>query len=114
MFGALCRSLIAPRYPPVSSVTQTLCATWPQAMLEHRCPVFIVEADVAAGVGSVRLSELKGLHVRALRPRDLDERGRRRLAGWAVRTAGSARALIRIVPQDHPAADAGVLARNVN
>ena len=38
--------------------------------LDPRC---IVEADVAAGVRSVRLSELKGLHVRVLRPAGLND-----------------------------------------
>jgi Permuted papain-like amidase enzyme, YaeF/YiiX, C92 family len=52
---------------------------------DARC---IVEADVAAGVRSVRLSELKGLHVRVLRPRHLDEGDRRRLAAWVVSRIG--------------------------
>jgi uncharacterized protein YycO len=51
-------------------------------------PRCIVEADVAAGVRSVRLSELKGLHVRVLRPRDLDDADRRRLAEWVVSRIG--------------------------
>jgi hypothetical protein len=51
-------------------------------------PRCIVEADVAAGVRSVRLSELRGLHARVLRPRDLDERGRRQLADWVVSRIG--------------------------
>ena len=51
-------------------------------------PRCIVEADVAAGVRSVRLSELKGLHVRILRPRDVDDADRRRLAAWVVSRIG--------------------------
>jgi Permuted papain-like amidase enzyme, YaeF/YiiX, C92 family len=51
-------------------------------------PRCIVEADVAAGVRSVRLSELKGLHIRVLRPRDVDASERRRLAAWVVSRIG--------------------------
>jgi hypothetical protein len=53
-------------------------------------PRCIVEADVAAGVQSVRLSELKGLDVRVLRPRALGEAERRRLANWVVSRIGDA------------------------
>jgi uncharacterized protein (DUF779 family) len=53
--------------------------------IDPRC---IVEADVAAGVRSVRLSELKGLHVHVLRPRELDQPDRRRLADWVVSRIG--------------------------
>jgi hypothetical protein len=51
-------------------------------------PRCIVEADVAAGVRAVRLSELKGLHVRVLRPTGLDELERRRLADWVTSRIG--------------------------
>lgn len=51
-------------------------------------PRCIVEADVAAGVRSVRLSELKGLGVRVLRPTGLHEMDRRRLADWVVSRIG--------------------------
>src|SRR5947207_15426012 len=47
-------------------------------------PPCIVEADVAAGVRSIRLSELKALHVRVLRPIGLNDMDRRRLADWVV------------------------------
>ena len=53
-------------------------------------PRCIVEADVAAGVQSVRLSELKGLDVRVLRPRGLGDAERRRLASWVVSRIGDA------------------------
>jgi hypothetical protein len=52
---------------------------------DARC---IVEADVAAGVRSVRLSELNGLQVRVLRPRGLNDRERRHLADWVVSRIG--------------------------
>ena len=55
--------------------------------LDPRC---IVEADVAAGVRSVRLSELKGLHVRVLRPAGLNDMDRRRLTDWVVSRIGDA------------------------
>jgi hypothetical protein len=53
-------------------------------------PRCIVEADVAAGVRSVRLSELKGLQLRVLRPTGLDDKERRRLIGWVVSRIGAA------------------------
>ena len=52
-------------------------------------PLCIVEADIAAGVRAVRLSELRGLHVRALRPTGLNEPERRRLADGVVTHIGA-------------------------
>ena len=51
-------------------------------------PRCIVEADVAAGVRAIPLSELKGLHVRVLRPASLRDADRRRLADWVVGRIG--------------------------
>jgi hypothetical protein len=51
-------------------------------------PHCIVEADIAAGVRAVRLSELSGLRVRVLRHRGLDDVERRRLADWVVSRIG--------------------------
>lgn len=51
-------------------------------------PRCIVEADIAAGVRAVRLSELKGLRVRVLRHGGLDDTQRRRLADWVVSRIG--------------------------
>jgi hypothetical protein len=56
-----------------------------EAAPDPRC---IVEADVAAGVRAVRLSELKDLHVRVLRPTGLDDIERRRLADWVTSRIG--------------------------
>jgi hypothetical protein len=56
-----------------------------EADVDPRC---IVEADVAAGVQAVRLSDLKGLHVRVLRPTGLDHVERRRLADWVTSRIG--------------------------
>ena len=53
-------------------------------------PRCVVEADVAAGVRAVRLSELTGFTVRVLRPRELDDAGRRRLTDWVVSRIGYA------------------------
>ena len=47
-------------------------------------PRCIVEADVSAGVQAVPLSEFKGQRVRIVRPLDLTETDRRRLADWLV------------------------------
>ena len=52
-------------------------------------PPCIVEADIAAGVRSIRLSELRALHVRVLRPIGLNDMDRRRLADWVVSRIGS-------------------------
>jgi hypothetical protein len=51
-------------------------------------PRCIVEADVAEGVRSIRLSELEGLNVRVLRPIGLTEALRSRLAEWVVSKIG--------------------------
>jgi Permuted papain-like amidase enzyme, YaeF/YiiX, C92 family len=51
-------------------------------------PRCIVEADVAAGVRAVPLSELKGLRLRVLRPTCLRDIDRRRLADWVVSRIG--------------------------
>jgi len=51
-------------------------------------PLCIVEADIAAGVRAVRLSELQGLRVRALRPTGLVDADQRRLADWVVSRIG--------------------------
>jgi hypothetical protein len=52
-------------------------------------PLCIVEADIAAGVRSIRLSELNALHVRVLRPIGLNDMHRRQLADWVISRIGS-------------------------
>jgi len=52
-------------------------------------PLCIVEADIAAGVRSIRLSELNALRVRVLRPVGLTDTDRARLADWVVGQIGS-------------------------
>ena len=52
-------------------------------------PRCIVEADMAAGVRSIRLSELDAVHVRVLRPTGLNEMRRRQLTEWVVSRIGS-------------------------
>src|SRR6266851_7396809 len=52
-------------------------------------PRCIVEADIAAGVRSIRLSELNALQVRVLRPIGLNDLDRSRLADWVVSRIGS-------------------------
>jgi hypothetical protein len=52
-------------------------------------PRCIVEADVAAGVRSIRLSELDALNVRVLRAASLDSTKRNRLAEWMTSRIGS-------------------------
>jgi hypothetical protein len=51
-------------------------------------PPCIVEADIAAGVRSIRLSELNALQVRVLRPIGLNDMHRRQLADWVVSRIG--------------------------
>jgi permuted papain-like amidase YaeF/Yiix C92 family enzyme len=52
-------------------------------------PPCIVEADIAKGVRSIRLSELNALRVRVLRPIALIDTDRCRLADWVVSRIGS-------------------------
>jgi Permuted papain-like amidase enzyme, YaeF/YiiX, C92 family len=58
------------------------------ALEEKPDPCCVVEADVAAGVRAVPLSEFKGLRVRVLRPTGLQEADRQRLADWVVSRIG--------------------------
>src|SRR5258706_3515769 len=51
-------------------------------------PRCIVEADIAAGVRAIRLSDLQGLNVRVLRPIGLSDAARGRLAEWIVGQIG--------------------------
>jgi hypothetical protein len=51
-------------------------------------PRCIVEADIAAGVRSIRLSELECMNVRVLRPIGLNDIDRARLAQWVVSRIG--------------------------
>jgi hypothetical protein len=51
-------------------------------------PRCIVEADIASGVRSIRLSELEAVNVRVLRPVGLNETDRSRLAQWVVGRIG--------------------------
>ena len=51
-------------------------------------PRCIVEADIAAGVRSIRLSELQGQNIRVLRPIGLNDAVRGRLAQWVVSQIG--------------------------
>lgn len=66
-------------------------------------PPCIVEADIAAGVRSIRLSELNALHVRVLRPIGLNDIDRCRLADCVVSRIGS----------EYDLAHAWVLGRNL-
>ena len=52
-------------------------------------PRCIVEADIAAGVRSIRLSELQAVHVRVLRPVGVSDVRRRLLADWVAGRIGS-------------------------
>src|SRR5919204_4516921 len=51
-------------------------------------PLCIVEADIAQGVRSIRLSELAGMNVRVLRPIGLSDAARGRLAEWVISRIG--------------------------
>ena len=73
-------------------------------------PRCIVEADIAAGVRSIRLSELQGQNVRVLRPIGLNDAARDRLAEWVVSQIGGeydlehawallARRFLRVAPK---------------
>jgi hypothetical protein len=82
-------------------------------------PRCIVEADIVAGVRSIRLSELKGLNVRVLRAVALNDTDRGRLAEWVVSRIGGeydlkhawvlARSFLRLPPKrDLPPASNGI------
>ena len=66
-------------------------------------PPCIVEADVAAGVRSIRLSELEARQVRVLRPIGVSDSDRRRIADWVVSRIGG----------EYDLAHAWVLGRNL-
>jgi hypothetical protein len=51
-------------------------------------PPCIVEADISAGVRSIRLTELDAVSIRVLRPIGLDDAQRCRLAKWVVSRIG--------------------------
>jgi uncharacterized protein (DUF779 family) len=52
-------------------------------------PLCVVEADIAAGVRPIRLSQINARHVRILRPVHLSDSDRRRVADWVVARIGS-------------------------
>jgi hypothetical protein len=52
-------------------------------------PLCVVEADIAEGVRSIRLSELNALQARVLRPIGLTGTDRARLADWVIGQIGS-------------------------
>jgi hypothetical protein len=66
-------------------------------------PRCVVEADIAAGVRAIRLSELNALDVRVLRPIGLNDMDRYQLADWVVSRIGS----------EYDLAHAWVLGRNL-
>jgi uncharacterized protein YycO len=55
---------------------------------ENPDPRCIVEADIAEGVRTVPLSEFRGQRVLVLRPTDLEQEDRRRLAHWVLTRVG--------------------------
>jgi hypothetical protein len=85
-------------------------------------PRCIVEADIAAGVRSIRLSELTGLNVRVLRPVALNDTDRGRLAEWVVSRIGGeydlkhawvlARSFLRLPPKSDLAPASSGLAQS--
>jgi uncharacterized protein YycO len=79
--AALVRGITRSRWTHVSMYVGPL-----EAGPDPRC---IVEADIAAGVRAVPLSEFKGLRVRVLRPTTLHETDRRRLTDWVVGRIGA-------------------------
>jgi hypothetical protein len=52
-------------------------------------PLCVIEADIAAGVRPIRLSDLNALKVRVLRPTRLNAADRDRLAAWVIDRVGS-------------------------
>lgn len=60
-------------------------------------PRCVVEADIAGGVRSIRLSELNALHVRVLRPASVNDTDRCRIVDWVVSRIGSKYDLAHLV-----------------
>jgi hypothetical protein len=96
--GVLCRGdvLLSEGNTRVSSLIKRLTGSpWSHVSMyvgpldDENDPRCIVEADVAAGVRSIRLSELDALNVRVLRPASLDSTKRSRLAEWVTSRIGS-------------------------
>lgn len=85
-------------------------------------PPCIIEADVAAGVRSIRLSELNALQVRVLRPVGMNNTEHERLADLLVSRIGSeydrthawslARALLKLSPLARPTPMSSVVGHN--
>jgi permuted papain-like amidase YaeF/Yiix C92 family enzyme len=72
----------------VTGSTWSHVAMYVGALEKGPDPRCVVEADIAAGVRAIRLSELEGLNVRVLRPIGLSDAARGRLAGWVVGQIG--------------------------
>jgi hypothetical protein len=96
--GMLCRGdvLLSEGNTRAAALVKRLTqSTWSHVSMyvgpleEGQDPRCVVEADIAAGVRSIRLSELNALHVRVLRPAGLNELDRCRLADWVISRVGS-------------------------
>jgi hypothetical protein len=96
--GVLCRGdvLLSEGNTRVSTLIKRLTGSpWSHVAMyvgpldDGHDPRCIVEADIAAGVRSIRLSELDALNVRILRPESLDSTNRSRLAEWVTSRIGS-------------------------
>jgi hypothetical protein len=81
LFAALVRRLTGSKWSHVSMYVGPL--------EEGPDPPCVVEADIAAGVRAVPLSEFKGMRVRVLRPTRLADADRARLADWVVSRIGA-------------------------
>jgi hypothetical protein len=80
LFAALVKRLTGTKWSHVSMYVGPL-----EDGPDPRC---VVEADIAAGVRAVPLSEFKGMRVRVLRPAQLHDTDRTRLADWVVSRIG--------------------------
>jgi len=83
-----CNTRVAALVKRITRSTWSHVSIYVGPLEEGSDPPCIVEADIAAGVRSIRLSELTALHIRVLRPVGLNDTDRRRLADWVVNRIG--------------------------
>jgi hypothetical protein len=84
-----CNTRVATLVKRITRSTWSHVSIYVGPLEEGPDPLCIVEADVAAGVRAIRLSELNALHVRVLRPTRLNDMHRRQITDWVVSRIGS-------------------------
>ncbi len=83
-----CNTRVAALVKRITRSTWSHVSMYVGPLEEGPDPRCVVEADIAAGVRAIRLSELNAVHVRVLRPISLNDIERHRLADWVVNRIG--------------------------